>query len=84
MKKFLSQRPYLNPPQQVDSFNDVDTDFQTSEELAWFCAEQHIIEDMLAEAGYSGDPPLQPHAPSMAATRNARPQLPQKPTFYAS
>jgi hypothetical protein len=59
MEKFLSQRPCLNPPRQWDSFTVEVGDLQSTEDLACFCAQHHITEDMLV--GDHGSVDLLPH-----------------------
>jgi hypothetical protein len=84
MEKFLHQRPCLNPPRQVDSFNDKDDDFESTDELAQFCAQQHITEDMLAGAPGSGDPPLHRSAANISAGGTSGARVPAKPPASAS
>ena len=69
MEKFLSQRPCLNPPRQRDSFTAHEGDFHSTEDLARYCAQQHITEDMLA--GEHGSADAVPHPNPHGATGSA-------------
>jgi hypothetical protein len=68
----------------VDTFNDKDDDFQSMEELARFCAQQYITEDMLAGAPGFGDLLLHPSTASLCAGGIAAPTVPAKPPTSAS
>jgi hypothetical protein len=83
MEKFLSQQPCLNPPCQVDSFIDKDNDFQSTEELARFCAQNQITQSMLEGDEAAGDPALKENLPAPGVGGSAGPRLPQKPPVSA-
>jgi hypothetical protein len=65
MEKFLSQQPCLNPPRQRDSFTADDADIHSTEDLARFCTDNHITQEML-----EGDPILPQTVPGMGHTSN--------------
>ena len=83
MEKFLSQRPCMNPPRQVDSFFEEDDDFQSTEDLARYCAAQHITEEMLHGDQGSTDPAVQQNFQVPKGSGPAGPRLPRQPHTVA-
>jgi hypothetical protein len=87
MEKFLRERPCLNSPRQLDSFIEDDDDFQSTEDLAHFCAEHQITESMLASEDGTAEPGTQKNLLPPAVAGSSGPGLPRRPpasAFHAS
>ena len=73
----------MNPPRQVDSFIDDDDDFQSTEDLARYCAAQQITEEMLVGDQGSIDPTLHQNLQVPKGSTPAGPRLPRQPPTIA-
>ena len=83
MEKFLSQRPCMNPPRQLDSFIDDDDDFQSTENLVHYCGAQQITEEMLVGDQGPIDLALQQNLQVPKDSGPAGPHLSQQPPTVA-